>query len=197
MKSRADIKLPSAISKRIMEDTKKIVIDPSEEIKSHELKRTTRFFQKKKGKLKIRWWDRRKLKKHADESFIITMMFQNGTLKTFVIRTSEKTFKVKKKTYYLFYEETWFDLSMNQYHLFYHENFAVPINREIRQEGDESYFVVTPQNLKPLIEFHYIKTLAGSHSLNKSMKFIIILLVINGIISLAVLFAVFSKGAGA
>ena len=160
---------------------------------SIELKKKTSILQSKKNRIKFSFWDRRKLRVSPDKSFIVTMMFNNGTLKTFIIRTKDSTFTMKGKTYYLYYEETWFDLSLNQYHLFFHEAFSVPINREVLQSGNESFFAVTPENLKSIIKFEYVKVLAGAHSIANQFKILFILIIVNILMSGLMALKVFGK----
>ena len=155
--------------RRIKEDTLKI---ETEGLK--DLKRKRKFFQKK-DVYKISWKDRRKLRKKADKAYLITMFFPNGCLRTFVQTTTKRTFKVRGKTYFLHYEEAFYDLTMELYHLYYFEDIAVPINREMTLDGDEAYFTATPENLKQLIGFEYVKVLANAQNISKTLKFLLIL----------------------
>lgn len=126
-----------------------------------------RGFHYRKGDIKLRRKDRKKLVNHPEQSYVITMMFGNGTLKTWVVKTASDTFEVNKKMYNIVYEEAWFDLSMKQYHLFYYEGIPTNINREIEMHGDEAFFKVKPESLKPLIRYKYIDALVRSASLPK------------------------------
>lgn len=138
--------------------------------------------------LKLRKEDYRRLKKNPEESFCITMLFANGTSKTFILVVTGATFSMKKKEYYLYYEESWYDLTLDLYHLYYMENYPVPINREIEQRGDEAYFNVTPENLKNLIEFKYAEFLVKSDLINKILKALIIIGAVNIVITLIGIF---------
>lgn len=144
-----------------------------------EVQRKKRFWQRGNKFIKFGFWDKRKLALSPEKSFIIHMMFANGTSKIFVIKTRGYSFEMKKKTYFLIYEESWFNLSLNQYELFYHENYVVPINREVQQLGNEAYFNVTPENAKEIIDFEYVKVLAGANNISNSMRLIMILVIIN------------------
>jgi len=159
-------------AKRKLEDMKKITLVVDGTCK--EVKRSRNMLQRGKHMINLGIMGRRKLRSKPEHSYIIEMMFSNGTSKTFVITTDKNTFTMKGKTYYLYYEESWFNLSMNQYELKYHEGSAVPINREIIKTGDENYFTVTPENLKDLIKFEYVKVLTGSGSFEKWVKILII-----------------------
>ena len=152
--------------------------------------------KKKKHNLRFPIMQRRTLNIHPEHSFIITMLFANGTLKTFVLNAKGTTFEMNKRTYHLFYEESWFDISLNQYHLFYHENLPVPINREISKQGDESYFNVNPDNLKDLLAGEYVKILVKANQITDALKTLTLLAFIQlgvGIITLLVLWKM-SKG---
>lgn len=164
-------------------NTKDFKIDTTDGTKATEVViHKGKMFEKKKNKLIFPFKQRYNLDHKISSSYIVTMMFNNGTLKTFVVQTTKSTFMANKKTYFLYYEESWFDISMNQYHLFYHENFAVPINREVEQRGDERFFVVKPENLKPLIDFEYVKILAGNIGLDKALRTLIVLAIITLVI---------------
>lgn len=116
------------------------------------------------------WRDRRKLKKKPEISFLIKMLFSNGTCKEFVISTSHETFTYKKRSYYLKYDDAYFNLTQNQFELTYFDDCSVPINKSIKYEGDKAFFSVTPENLKPLIDMNYVKVLASSADLDKYLK---------------------------
>jgi hypothetical protein len=173
---------------RINEDIKQIKIE-AEEGSSNELSRQKSMAQKDKSRYyRLGWNDRRKLKKNLEEAYLIHMLFGNGTSKTFVLTTTKKTFKMKGKTYFLYFEETWFNISMNMYELFYNEKFSVPINREIIQQGNEAYFNVTPENLKQIIDFEYVKVLAGAHSFSKILKTLLVIGFVNIAIAIISIF---------
>lgn len=181
--------------RRISEDVTKAKIDSDDGTESFELQRQ----MKGRHKDPKKWYrfsrkDRKNLKKKAEISYLITMKFLNGTRKTFVIITKNKTFKFRKQMYYLYYEEAWYDLSMNQYHLEYIENCSVPINRELTMKGKEAFHSVTPDNLEPLIKFEYVKVLAGSHSFDKVLKTILVVSFINLAISVINLLIGFGGG---
>lgn len=127
--------------------------------KVKELARKVKKGDKNKQKFKFKFWDKKKLDKQPTRSFIITMLFSNGTLKTWVISTKTTEFTIKGKNYQLYYEECYFDISLNQYHLFYHQDFTVPINREIVKEGNEAFWSVTPENMKGFVAMKYITAL--------------------------------------
>lgn len=141
------------------------------------------------NELRLTTKDTWKIKSNPDHVWIVTMHFANGTQKTWAIETKDETFTIKKKMYHLFYEECSFDISLNQYHLHYHEDFAVPINREIRQEGDEAYFTVKPSNLGELIKFNFVKVLTGAHSILKQLSTIIVLTIVNIVLTIVSILA--------
>lgn len=122
------------------------------------------FFERGKGRKLLRFSlkGRYNMRKRPDITYIVTMMFPNGTLITKCIKTKDRTFNFHKKDYHLYYEEAWYDLSLNAYRLFYHANYVEPINREVMQKGDEAYFNVTPENVKKIIGFKYVDVIAGT-----------------------------------
>ena len=75
--------------KRKLEDMKKIalVVDGT----SKEVKRSRNMFQRGKHVINLGILGRRKLKTKPEHSYIIEMMFSNGTSKTFVITTDKNT----------------------------------------------------------------------------------------------------------
>lgn len=130
---------------------------------------------KKKG---LAWIDRRRLKKKPETSFLIRFLFSNGTSKEFVISTTEETFRYKKRTYHLRYENSFFNLTQNQFELTYFDDFVEPLDRKIIRKGNEAFWGVTPENLKPLIEMNYLKVLASQGELDRYLKMNAILTVV-------------------
>jgi len=124
------------------------------------------------------WWSKRQSEKKPEQAYIVTMFYNNGTSKTFIITTDKKTFIHKSKMYVIIYEEVWKDLNLDNYHFFYNEGCSVPINRELYWEKDmdaditkqEAFFSVTPHNLSPIIKMEYVKALANSVELNKYLQ---------------------------
>lgn len=127
-------------------------------------------WKKRRFRKGLSWRDRRKLKKHPEMSYLITMFFSNGTKKEFVIKTKKETFSYRGREYYLRYEEGWYNLTQNQYELNFFDDYAVPIDRKILRKGNKAFFSVTPENLKPIIDMNYVKVLAESGDLNKWVK---------------------------
>lgn len=128
-------------------------------------------------KLSLR--DRWKLNTSASTSYLVTMLFSNGTCKQFVINTTEETFLYKKRMYNLFYENAYYDLSFKQYRLFFFDDHSIPLEREIKKSGDKSWWSVRPNNLKPLLQMEYVKTLAQSHEISRYLKMSLMLCAIN------------------
>lgn len=126
--------------------------------------------KEKKKQVKLGYWNKRRLKKKPETSFLIRMKFSNGTSKEFVVSTKNETFKYMKRVYYLRYENSWFNLTQNQYELDFFDDYPVPLDREVLKKGDIAYWSVTSSNLKPLIEMEYIKALASSADIDKYLK---------------------------
>ncbi len=136
-------------------------------------------------KEKISFFNKLRLKIRPDRSFLITMMFNNGTSKTFVIVAKNQTFQYRKKMYHINNEESFFNLTQKQYQFFYQEGSAEPINREIQKKGNEKWFSVTPENLKPLLRQEYVKTMAAASELSKFLKLSLLFAGINILVTIA------------
>lgn len=119
--------------------------------------------------------DRWKLNRSPLNSYLITMFFSNGTSRSWVIKTKEETFTYRKRTYYLRYEDALYDISHGAHHLFFHEDHPVPIDREIKREGEQNWFSVTPHNLKPLMSMEEVTALVSSTELNKYLRMLVII----------------------
>lgn len=117
----------------------------------------------KKNKLNFGFKGEQDLKKKPESSYIIEMLFSNGTCKQFVLQTQEKSFSLSNdstKQYILYYEESYFDLSLNQLKLIYHEDYVTPINREIMIDDENNpYFFISPDNLKDAWEMRYVRVI--------------------------------------
>ncbi len=146
-------------------------------------------FVSESKKLKgIGWWQRRKLRKKPEHSFLITMIFSNGTSRRFIITTNKEMFEYKKRLYNLRYEDSLFSLTDNQYILFYHEDFINPIDRKIQRIGNTDYFTTTPENIAPIIAMEYVKALSSSIELNKFFRSALALGILGLLLGLANLF---------
>lgn len=126
----------------------------------------------------------KKLKKKPDSTFLIRMKYNNGTLKNFMLSTTDMMFKHGSKWYFLYYEESWFNINHQVYELEYQENFALPINREVcikfDKEGktsneDEVFANVTPSNIKDTVEMEYVRALVSGEELSKYLKIAMVL----------------------
>ena len=142
-----------------------------------------REIKKKEG---INIFGRLKLRRNADSSFLITMLFSNGCSRQFVLATNKETFKYKGRTYHLRYENSWFDLSFNQYRLYYFDDYPEPIDRKVIKQGDEKFFAVTSSNVKPLIKQSYVKALQEGADLGRYLKMTLLITVITLLIVIAV-----------
>lgn len=132
----------------------------------------------KRKAIKIKFWDRQKLKKKPTKSYMITMFHGNGTSRTFVVLADAEAqgFNVGKRHYMIIPEESWFDLSLNCYHMYYHYLVAVPLNREfvlMNGEENEAFFSVSPSALREYVKMRAIKTIVGSET-NKWIMWVLI-----------------------
>lgn len=150
-------------------------------------------YEKKKWR-KLGFWNKRKLKKKPETSFLIRMFFSNGTSREFVIVTRNEVFRYKKRTYYLRYEDSWFNLTQNQYELNYFDDFAVPLDRKVIKLGNKKYWSVTPENVKPIIDMNYVKVLAEAGEMDKWVKMVLIVVILLFFFTLYVMLKVVKIG---
>lgn len=145
-----------------------------------------------KGKKLFPWrfMDKRRLKRKPATSYVVTMLFPNGTSRTFVIATRKRTFKMGSLHYVLRQEEAYMDLSLKKYHFYYHAHHAVPINREVTAVGDERYFTATPENMEGLLQQKYVEVLVAAQGLAKLIKTILVLAFVQAGLTAIVLFTV-------
>lgn len=161
---------------------------------------TGRVSEIKKGS-GLSWWDRQKLKRNPETSYIISMEFSNGTTRDFVVATRDETFTYKGRTYYLRYEDARFDLSRNQYKLVFHEDHCLPLSRAIHRlpaaPGDKwgaALRNINSTNLKPLLSMEYIKILA-ENLISKLVKLILIVSILALLLGIITLVGVVKMGA--
>jgi hypothetical protein len=150
----------------------------------------------------LSFWDKKKLKDKPDQSFLIEMIFSNGTSRTFVIATKSELFTYKKKTYYLRYQDAVFDLTNREWKLIYHDDHSTPIQKEIVMQRDpdsdkpEAYFSVHPSNLKPIIRMEYVKALAESQEISKYFKIMIFVMAFGILLTAINLYMTYKLGRG-
>jgi len=145
-------------------------------------------YKDKDWRKKLKRRDRRKLKKKPETSYLVTLLFSNGTKKTFVVVTTNELFSYRKKFYHLRYEDAVLNLNLNLFELAYDEDYVEPIGREIKQEGDKAFFSVKPDNVKPLIDMNYVKVLVESQDIQKLLKLGLFLAMINAVLLLVLVF---------
>ena len=147
---------------------------PPEKFKASKIYEITKHDKFKwKHKMMIRFW--------PEETFLVEMIFSNGTTKEFIVRAKGETFTYKGKEYYLRFEDAYFDLNHKQNKLLFHEDFTVPLRKEIIKEKDPNnpklfhpLFEVHPSALKNLLDMEYIKQLT-TDDLSKYLKMSLLL----------------------
>ena len=153
--------------------------------------------KKQEMRKKLSWWDRRKLKRRPETSFLVTIRFSNGTKRSLVVTTDEELFTYRKRSYYLRYEDAVLNLNLGLFELVYDEDHAVPLGREVvmREDDDETeeefkraYFQVTPSNVKAIVEQNYIKVLAESQDIQRYLKLALFLGIMNAVLLLFLVF---------
>jgi hypothetical protein len=143
---------------------------------------------------KIGFNDKMKMNRNADKATLCTMWYRNGTMRTFVITTSEPLFKYRGGLYHLQHEKSWFDLNYNYYRLNYDEGFPEPLDKEIIRKGDIGWWTVNPENLKPIVKAEVFTGLLESAEIHKWLKTCLILIVVNTFIVGGVLVYLLLKG---
>jgi len=135
---------------------------------------------------KFTFWQKMKMKWWPEQTYLIEMLFSNGTIKQFIIRAKGETFMYKGRMYYLRYEDSYFDVTHKQNKLMYHEDFTVPMRKEIMKEKDprdankfHPMFEVHPSALKEVLRMEYIKQLAQAGDLTKWLKMGLFLSAVN------------------
>ena len=121
------------------------------------------------------------------------MLFSNGTARQFVITTRDELFEYKKKWYHLRYENSWFDLSFKYYRLFFFDDYVEPLDKEIIRKGDESWWTVTPDNIRPYTRQQYVKNLTESE-MTKWLKIITVIAGISLFVSFGMVLYFLVKG---
>ena len=84
---------------------------------------------KKKHKIPFTNKELKNLKSKPQSTYIIEMLFNNGTCKQFVLQTTEPTFQLSnddKRMYYMYYEECYYDITLKQNRFIYSESFSTP-----------------------------------------------------------------------
>ncbi len=122
--------------------------------------------------------DFKTFKKKRDSSYAITMMFNNGTMRHFVLTTVDLLFIYSGKAYLLVVEESWFDISLNMNHFLFNEEGVVPINRELAYISDdeaetgkeEAHFSITPSNMKNYVRQQYVSSLSRGGEISNYLK---------------------------
>jgi len=146
------------------------------EIEKSRAEKQTPVFQRQKwdDEKILGFWDRHKMKKFPEKTYIVSMFFPNGTYKEFVIIADKPTFSFNKKTYIIEPKKAYWDLMQNQYRLIYHADYITPIERDIKQYVDskekEIFLAVNPSNVENIIKQEYVKVLASSQNIDTYLK---------------------------
>ncbi len=119
-----------------------------------------------------------KMYRNPSITYLITMLYGNGTMKHFIILTTKDMFTLNKKKYHLNKNEGWYDINFHQHRLMYHVDYVEPINKELKIEGDKAYMSLNPENIEPVLSMEYIKVLSQSQTLTKWIKMVLLFVVI-------------------
>jgi len=134
------------------------------------------------------WRAKRKLKSKPESSYLVKMIFSNGTTRYWVVETDDELFVYKKRMYYLRKENSFYNLTHHQQELIYYDDYVCPIEKNVVLMEDEeekdsnlrkAFFSIVPSNLKPLIKMEYVKALAESSEFSKYLKLSLIFGLLN------------------
>ena len=159
-------------------------------VEQKELKRDKRKVPlwKKKGFFTMKLKDRNNLSKRPTKTWLVTMRYSNGTSRTFTVCTNDELFKHGKRWYYLYYEDSMYDLSLDSYHLYFDEDICTPIKKELQKIGNSNYWSVNPSVIRPLIKFEFLKILTSGNSLTKTLRVILLIVILNMFATVIILF---------
>lgn len=115
----------------------------------------------KETKTKFSFWDKWRKKRNPAYVFTVTMRYSNGSERTFTVKSKQEWFKHGKRVYYLYSENAVDDLTNGVAHLYYDEDVCVPIERIPERRGNESFWLVSPDNLEHVIGMKYVEALTS------------------------------------
>jgi hypothetical protein len=178
MKLIAEIKRRNAIISKKAKKMLKIEQKPSLKPDKKDVSEGNITIEGKEGVLRAKWnsskaslkkfsfWDKRKLSNQPEVSYFITMLFPNGCVKEWVITGRYTMFAFKGRNFVIDTNEAWYDLNQHQFRLYYHYEHCLPIRREPKcyvDAGNEAFFRIKSDNVKPVIKQEYVKVLASSN----------------------------------
>lgn len=126
-----------------------------------------------------KFFSKRKMNTNPTTTYLITMLFGNGTMKHLVLEGKGFVFTYNKRKYHLNKTLSWYDVNHHQNRLMYYEDYAEPLNRAIHCDGDKKYLSITPDNITDVMAMEYVKVLSQSQQLSKWLKIAVFLMIAN------------------
>ena len=119
--------------------------------------------------------DKRKLAGRPTTTYIVTMIFGNGSCKHFVVEPDKLGFfTYLKKKYHLNQKNCIWDANNNTNRFYFHENYVEPVEfKEINVElTDETRMItsVTPENIDGVIKMESLRLIAEGPDLQRWVK---------------------------
>lgn len=127
-------------------------------------------------------------------AFLINMQLTNGNVMQFIVKITDGGFKFDKGFYIVDDEQKYYMTTSNMFALDYHEDLCFPIKRtidintikdELTSSDDvELKTAINPVSLQYFMESSVIQKLLAGAELDSALKFIKIMVILIGIISL-------------
>lgn len=121
----------------------------------------------------------RKMNASPTSTYLVSILFGNGTIKHIVLEGKGNIFTYNKRKYHLNKSQSWYDVNHHQNRLIYYEDYAEPLNRQIYVDGDRRYLSITPDNMQEVMAMEYVKVLSQSQQLSKWLKIAVFLMIAN------------------
>jgi hypothetical protein len=149
---------------------------------------------KKRGWFKF--FDKWKTKRRPTKTILITMRFNNGTEKDYVITHSGVDFEFDKGVYVVIPECGLHNLTHDMEHYIYDYGFPVPANRQIEvvaeDDAERKLLVVRPKFLKPFIKYEFARNLARStDDIMKPIRAMLMMVIFTIVLQLPLLYMVY------
>lgn len=152
---------------------------------------TNKVTEIKKGK-GLTWRQKRNLYKDPAFTHLATMMYNNRTCRTIIIKGFSPYFIHNKKGYLIYKPASFYDINQNQSHLYYAEGYIMPIESLKIIGGEEVSFAIHPDNFREIWESQELKIVLTAKSIKKWLFYLIL---ITGFTAFAIILLVLIAGA--
>jgi len=119
--------------------------------------------------------EKNKLYKDAKTTHLVTMFYDNQTVKNFVINGVSPYFLDGKNGYLLYHPAKFYDITQAQSHLFYAEGNIMPIDSIKIIGGKDVSFAIHPSNFREIWESQELKIVLTAKSLKKWLFYLILI----------------------